>query len=97
MFKARKSIRTIISILLIFMMNFSQQVYAKEPYIKAKAAIALDVSSKVVLYEKNAATITSIASTTKIMTALAAIKYGELEKPITISAKAAAIKGSTVG
>ena len=77
--------------------NSSQEIFAKEPYIKAKAAIALDVDSKVVMYEKNSTNIVSIASTTKIMTALVAIKYGELEKQITISDKSARIHGSTVG
>ena len=97
MFKVRIKAITIISMILIFVMSSSQEIFAKEPYIKAKAAIAIDASSKVVLYEKNSSNIISIASTTKIMTALVAIKYGELEKQIIISSKSAGINGSTVG
>lgn len=69
----------------------------KEPYIDARCAIALDSTSKVVLYEKNSNMIVPMASTTKIMTALVAIKYGNLDKKLTISKRAASIKGSTVG
>lgn len=61
------------------------------------AAIAMDSKSKMVLFEKNARNPIPMASTTKIMTALVAIKYGELDKKVIISEKAAGIRGSTVG
>ncbi|KAJ51455.1 D-alanyl-D-alanine carboxypeptidase [Clostridium tetanomorphum] len=65
--------------------------------INAKAYIALDANSKVVLAEKNSEIIMPMASTTKIITALVALNHGDLDKVIEISSRAAAIHGSTVG
>lgn len=76
---------------------FAYKCYAQDIYVNAKAAIAMDSATKTVLYEKNADALIPMASTTKIMTALVAIKYGNLEKKITISKSAATIRGSTVG
>ncbi|WP_250815081.1 D-alanyl-D-alanine carboxypeptidase family protein [Clostridium swellfunianum] len=73
------------------------KVKAAEPYIDARTAVAIDAKSKVVLYEKNAHMLVPMASTTKIMTALVALNYGDLDRKIEISAKAASIRGSTVG
>lgn len=65
--------------------------------VDARCAIALDSKSKVVLYEKNAYELVPMASTTKIMTTLVALKYGDLDKELEISPKSAGIRGSTVG
>lgn len=65
--------------------------------INARAYIALDVNSKSVLVENNSEIIMPMASTTKILTALVALKYGNLDKKIEISKRSAGIKGSTVG
>lgn len=73
------------------------KVNAIEINVNARAAVAIDSKSKVVLYEKNAHMLIPMASTTKIMTALVAIKYGDLDKKIEISSKSASIHGSTVG
>lgn len=86
----------IIICLIIFDIN-SLKVKSMEINVNARAAIAIDSKSKIVLYEKNAHTLIPMASTTKIMTALVAIKYGDLNKKFQISCKAAAIRGSTVG
>jgi D-alanyl-D-alanine carboxypeptidase (penicillin-binding protein 5/6) len=77
--------------------SFAQNVYADDIYINAISAIALDCETKVVLYEKNAYNPIEIASTTKIITALVAIKCGDLTKKIIISEKAASIRGSEIG
>lgn len=91
----------ILSIILsIIVLSNGIIVKASEPkklYIDARCAIAMDSKSKVVLYEKNANNIVPMASTTKIMTALVAIKYGNLDKKFIISKRAGAIRGSTVG
>ncbi|MFL0268367.1 D-alanyl-D-alanine carboxypeptidase family protein [Candidatus Clostridium radicumherbarum] len=82
--------------LIIF--NFvSIKVNAMNINVNARAAVAIDSRSKVVLYEKNAHMLIPMASTTKIMTALVALKYGDLDKKFEISSKASAIRGSTVG
>lgn len=65
--------------------------------VDARCAIAIDSKSKVVLYEKNAYELVPMASTTKIMTALVALKYGDLDKELEISQKSASIRGSVVG
>lgn len=74
-----------------------QNVYADDIYVNAISAIALDCDTKLVLYEKNAYTPIEIASTTKIITALVAIKCGDLNKKIIVSEKAASIRGSEIG
>jgi len=74
-----------------------QNVYAADINVNAISAIAIDCDSKRVLYEKNAYTPIEIASTTKIITALVAIKCGDLNKKIIISKKAASIRGSEIG
>lgn len=69
----------------------------KNLVVDARCAIALDSKSKVVLYEKNSYELVPMASTTKIMTTLVALKYGDLDKQMEISAKSAGIRGSVVG
>jgi serine-type D-Ala-D-Ala carboxypeptidase (penicillin-binding protein 5/6) len=66
-------------------------------YINARSAIAIDAKTKIVLYEKNANDTIPIASTTKIITSLVALKYANLDKIVEISSRAANIHGSTVG
>jgi D-alanyl-D-alanine carboxypeptidase len=66
-------------------------------YIKARCAIAMDSKTGIVLFEQNGNFITPMASTTKIMTSLVAIKYGDLNKKVEISKKAASVRGSRVG
>lgn len=85
-----------LSMVLLFT-SFVQNVYADDLYVNAVSAIALDCDTKLVLYQKNAYTPIEIASTTKIITALVAIKSGDLNKKITISKKAATIRGSEIG
>ena len=77
--------------------SFEEKVYANDMYINAISAIALDCETKIVLYEKNAYNPIEIASTTKIMTTLVAIKCGDLNKKVSISQKAASIRGSEIG
>lgn len=69
----------------------------KEMYTTARYAIAIDAKTKIPLYEKNSDILVPIASTTKIITSLVAIKYGDLDKKIEISKRASNMGGSTVG
>ncbi|BCZ46330.1 hypothetical protein psyc5s11_23970 [Clostridium gelidum] len=100
----RKGIKNISIILLslIFTQVLSVSVNAKSKdntnfKVNARSAIALDKESGTVLYEQNAYEIVPMASTTKILTALIAIEQGDLDKKVTISKKAASVRGSTVG
>lgn len=83
--------------LIIFLNANVLIVNAKNININARSAIAIDTKSKCVLYEKNSDMLIPIASTTKVMTTLVALKYGNLDKEYEISSNAANIRGSQVG
>ena len=61
----------------------------------AASAILMDVDSGRVLYEQNADAKMLIASTTKIMTALVAVRDGKLSDTVTVSRDAAYTEGSS--
>ncbi len=69
----------------------------KPPVVNALAAIVVEESTGRILFARNAGQKRSIASTTKIMTALVALENGDLDDTVTISKRAAAIGGSTAG
>ncbi len=69
----------------------------KPPVINALAAIVLEESTGRMLYNKNGLEKRSIASTTKVMTALVALENGNLEDKVTVSKRAAGIGGSKAG
>lgn len=62
----------------------------------AASAILMDVDSGRVLYEHNADAKMLIASTTKIMTALVAVRDGNLSDTVTVSREAAYTEGSSM-
>lgn len=92
----KKCIIRLITVLLIINIT-TFNVYGENLNVNAVTAIAMDSESKTILFEKNSRMIVPMASTTKIMTALVALKYGKLDKKITISKNAASIRGSKVG
>lgn len=67
------------------------------PSINARSAIVLDRNSKKILYKKNELNKVKMASTTKIMTALVVIENSNMKDIVTISKKAANVRGSRVG
>ncbi|MBU3142168.1 D-alanyl-D-alanine carboxypeptidase family protein [Clostridium sp. CF012] len=96
----KKKFKIFLSFTLCLVLIFTsliQNVYGEDIYVNAISAIAIDADTKIVLYEKNAYTPIEIASTTKIITALVAIKCGNLEKKMIVSEKAASIRGSEIG
>jgi len=64
--------------------------------VSASSAILMDMDSGRVLYEKNADARMLIASTTKIMTALVALRDGELSDTVKVSREAAYTEGSSM-
>lgn len=62
----------------------------------ASSAILVDVDSGRVLYEQNADAKMLIASTTKILTALVALREGDLSDTVTVSREAAYTEGSSM-
>lgn len=71
-------------------------VSARAVSTSATAAILMDAESGRVLYEQNADREMLIASTTKIMTALVAIREGDLSETVTVSRAAACTEGSAM-
>ena len=63
----------------------------------ATSAIVLDADTKTILYEKNAYECRSMASTTKIMTALLAIESNMLDNLVVITAEMLDTEGSALG
>jgi serine-type D-Ala-D-Ala carboxypeptidase (penicillin-binding protein 5/6) len=72
---------------------FVQQV--NQPQITANAAIIVDADSQVILYSKNPQLRFSMASTTKIMTALTGLDYYALDQVLTI--RSSGVEGSGLG
>lgn len=62
----------------------------KESELYARSAVLMDADSGRVLYEKNGYQQMPMASTTKIMTCILALEYGNLSDVVTASANAAA-------
>ena len=63
----------------------------------AESAIVMDADTGIILYEKNAYEERSIASTTKIMTALLAIESGRLNETVKITNEMLQTEGSSLG
>lgn len=61
----------------------------------ARAAVVIDEAGKV-LYEKNATQKLPMASTTKIMTAICALEFGDLNKQCKVSKRASMVEGSSM-
>ena len=64
--------------------------------ISATSGILIDAYSGRVLFEKNAYQRLSMASTTKIITAITAIENSDLSEVVTVSKKAAEVEGSSM-
>ncbi len=74
----------------------SQPATVKNPTVEAAAAVAMEMESGRVLYEKNAYVKRAMASTTKIMTAIIALEKGRLDDIVEVSRNAAGVRGSTI-
>ncbi len=68
-----------------------------EPTLNSRIAVAIDRKSGKIIWGKNENKRSAMASTTKIMTAIILIEKSDLNKTITVSAKAAGTGGSRLG
>ena len=93
----KKSIALLVSVFLTIA-SFSIEAFAtsSKPSLSAECAILIDADSKEVILEKNCEKPMGMASTTKIMTALIAAEYGDLNKTVTVSKNAVGIEGSSI-
>lgn len=91
--------KLILCSLVIFLISniFPIIAMAKDITPEAHNVIAIDAQSKKILYEKKGFENVPMASTTKMITALVAINYGDLDQDVIISKNAASIRGSKVG
>ncbi len=96
-----KKTSRLLAMILIFTLFFTgatnKDMKNKNFNANAKNAIAIDRNSKRILYDKGSHNIVPMASTTKIVTALVAIKYGNLDEEFEIGPNAVSIRGSKVG
>jgi len=65
--------------------------------VDAVSAIAIDSATGTILFDQNAHKVIPMASTTKIITALVTLQYGDIDRVVEISKNAASIRGSKVG
>ena len=79
----------------VFLLNFG--VIARADNISAAAAIVIDAATGEILYEKNIHSVRSMASTTKIMTALLACESGGLDSIVDITNEMVNTIGTVVG
>ena len=73
---------------------FAPNVYALD--LSAECAYLIIADSGECLYDKNGSMMHSIASTTKIMTAITAIENSNMQEVVTVSANAASQEGSSI-
>lgn len=69
---------------------------ASLPSVSAESAILIDASTGDIVWSKNADRKMSMASTTKIMTALVALENCDIEKTVEVSPDAVGIEGSSI-
>lgn len=87
--------KTIAAIVLVSVFSFV--CYAAEPSVSAECAVLMCAQTGEVLYARNAFKKHSMASTTKIMTALLALEAGCPEKEIKVTKEMVSIEGTSMG
>ncbi len=85
-----------IAVLLLLAALAGNTLTAEAVSTSAAAAILMDAESGEILYEHNADTPRLIASTTKILTALTAIRHYDLGETVTVPREATLIEGSSM-
>ncbi len=88
--------KKIVSFLLIFCLFTMYPPKTEALSLSAKYACLMDAQTGQILFEKNGYTEHSMASTTKIMTALLAIENSTPQEIVTVSANAAGTEGSSL-
>lgn len=72
-------------VILVILISFTFSAYAGEvPVVSAQSAVLINADTKEIIFQKNAYTKRSMASTTKIMTGLLAVESGRLSDVVTV-------------
>lgn len=88
---------TLFSIALLLIMNcFISSANCDDFNLSASSAILVDSKSGRILYSKNPYVKLPMASTTKIMTALIAMEYGNLDEIVIVKRNSVGIEGSSI-
>lgn len=96
--KMKKRIGCLLLIFLLFASYLNcSNAYGASLRVDAVSAIAIDGATGTILFDQNAHKVIPMASTTKIITALVALQYGDIDREVEISKNAASIRGSKVG
>jgi len=88
--------RSIIVFATVLYLISALPIFASAVDVSARSAVLIEAGTEDIIYEKNANERMSMASTTKIMTALVALEHGQLDKKIKVSDKACGIEGSSI-
>ncbi len=96
MFLIKKIFSILICMVLVFLI-FSVSTNAVSLGISASAAVVMVAQTGEVLYEKEAHTKRSMASTTKIMTSLIALETADLKREITVKSNELNVEGTSMG
>lgn len=78
------------------MLSYPSLVKGYEGQVSAQQAVAIDATTGRVLFDKDMDRPRPIASITKVMTALLAIEYGNLEEKVNVSKAATEVEGSSI-
>lgn len=84
------------TIILIILIAVSLLLGFTYPSLSAESAVLIDSKTGRVIYSLNHNLRRPMASTTKIMTALLAIEYGELDSKVKIKTNAVGVEGSSI-
>ncbi len=77
--------------------GFNEQKEIKENQLYSISAVLMDGDTGRILYEKNGEEVRSMASTTKIMTLILTLEYGNMEDIVTVSSYAAKMPDVQLG
>lgn len=95
----KRNIARIAAVLLLFSAVFAYNTHnarAEGVDVSANAAVVMEANTGRVLFEKNAHDKMPMASTTKVMTALVALEYGNPSDVVTVSQNASGVEGSSI-
>ncbi len=87
---------TIVFLIITFFTAVPLKIYAV-PEVSATASILMECSTGQIIFEKNAHEKRSMASTTKIMSALLCLESGELDERFVVDSNAIMVEGSSMG
>lgn len=82
---------------LLILLLLPISVKAENLSVFAKSAVLINGDNGEIIYEKNSDLKLSMASTTKIMTALLLCEYGKPQKEITVTKEMVTVEGSSMG